>query len=100
MLAKIISAGAVTLMLPGGALASGSTISMLQRAVSGHNVYAGHQNRPHPGLRGQSRAVWVQRYAGLARPRGRPRLTARVTRTTAGLRSWRASKPSLVRASD
>jgi hypothetical protein len=58
MLAKIISAGAVMLMLMGAALASGSTISTLQSATSGHNIYAGHHNRP------------TQRYAANPAPYG------------------------------
>jgi hypothetical protein len=44
VLAKIISAGAVMLMLAGGALASDSTVSTLhtpQSATSEHNIYAG-----------------------------------------------------------
>jgi hypothetical protein len=48
MLAKIISA-AVMLLLAGGALASGSTVSTLhtqQGATSGHNIYAGHRDSP------------------------------------------------------
>ncbi len=47
MLAKIISAGALMLLLAGGALASGSTVSTLptqQGATSEHNIYAGHRN--------------------------------------------------------
>ena len=49
MLAKIISAGAVMLLLSGGALASSSTVSTLhtqQGATSEHNVCAGRRNRP------------------------------------------------------
>ncbi len=49
MLAKIISAGALTLLLTGGALASGSTVSGLhtqQSAASGQNIYANHPNNP------------------------------------------------------
>jgi hypothetical protein len=52
MLAKIISAGAVLLLLAGGALASGSTVSAVhtqQSATSEHNIYAGHQNSPAQG---------------------------------------------------
>jgi hypothetical protein len=52
MLAKIISAGAVMLLLAGGALASGSTVSTLhtqQSATSSErNIYAGHRNSPNP----------------------------------------------------
>ena len=61
MLAKIISAGAVVLLLGGGALASGSTISTLntqQNATAQHNIYAGHRN----GL--------TQRYAASSRAYG------------------------------
>ena len=49
MLAKIIFAGAVMLLLAGGALASGSTVSTLhmqQSATSEHNIYAGHRSSP------------------------------------------------------
>jgi len=62
MLAKIISAGAVLLLLAGGALASGSTVSTVhtqQSATSEHNIYAGHQNSPHSTLRSQHHVVWV-----------------------------------------
>ena len=57
MLAKIISAGAVMLLLTGGALASGSTVSTLQGAISGHNTYVSHHNA-------------TQRYAALPAPFG------------------------------
>jgi hypothetical protein len=57
MLAKIISAGAMMVLLTGGALASGSTISTLQRATSGHNNYVSHHNA-------------AQRYATLPAPNG------------------------------
>ncbi len=56
MLAKIISAGAMMLLLTGGALASGSTISTLQSATSGHDTYASHRS--------------TQRYASLPAPYG------------------------------
>jgi hypothetical protein len=61
MLAKIIPAGAVILLLAGGALASGSTVSTLhtqQGATSEHDVYAGHHNSP------------IQRYAASTAPNG------------------------------
>jgi hypothetical protein len=58
MLVKIISAGAMMLLLTGGgALASGSTISTLQRATSGHNDNVSHRNA-------------TQRYATLPAPNG------------------------------
>ena len=60
MLAKIISA-AVMLLLAGGALASGSTVSTLhtqQGATSGHNIYAGQRDSP------------TQRYAASTAPYG------------------------------
>ncbi len=47
MLAKIISAGALMILLTGGALASGSTLRtshMQHSATSEHNIYAGHSN--------------------------------------------------------
>jgi len=61
MLAKITPAGAVILLLAGGALASGSTVSTLhtqQGATSEHDVYAGHHNSP------------IQRYAASTAPNG------------------------------
>jgi hypothetical protein len=61
MLAKIIPAGAVILLLAGGALASGSTVSTLhtqQGATSEHDVYARHHNSP------------IQRYAASTAPNG------------------------------
>ena len=61
MLAKIISAGALTLLLAGGALASGSTVSTShsqQSATSEHKIYAGHGNSP------------TQRYAANPAPYG------------------------------
>jgi hypothetical protein len=57
MLAKIISAEAMTLLLTGGALASGSTVSTLQRATSGPNHYVSQHNQ-------------TQRYAALPAPYG------------------------------
>ncbi len=61
MLAKIVSTRAGMLVLAGGALASGSTVSTLptqQGATSEHNIYAGHRNNP------------TQRYAASTAPYG------------------------------